>query len=255
VKSAPLTGDSLLPPRGREDALGFSDCFAAFDEEFDYVCRALRRYGINAGDVEDVAQDVLVVVWRRWDAYDRARPLRPWLSGIAARVAHDFIKRRRREVPQSHIEIEDPGPIGEDRIEASRARGLLLAALAALPERHRTTIVLHELDGRRPTEIAERMGVPMSTAYTRIRRAREAFARALATIKKRNEHLPRQARTPGRGVARGVGRALSVVVAAMWLATPWNQARFSEGSGAAGLLADISASDVNSFTRSGDRGA
>jgi RNA polymerase sigma-70 factor (ECF subfamily) len=167
------------------DLVSFTDSFAAFDEQFDFVCRALRRHGVHARDVEDIAQDVLIVVWRRWAVYDPARPLRPWLTGIAARVAQDYLKRHRREVPEGELDPEDPHPVGEEHLESARARGAVMAALATLPERHRTPIVLHELEGLPAQQVARMMAVPISTAYTRIRRARLAFARLLGRSDRR----------------------------------------------------------------------
>jgi RNA polymerase sigma-70 factor (ECF subfamily) len=156
----------------------FADRLALHDE-FDHVCRALRRHGVNREDAEDLAQDVLVVAWRRRADFDRARSLRAWLAGIAARLARDFLKRRWREVPHGQIDLTDPALSGEDRVDAARARGLLHAALAVLPERHRAAILLHDVEGLAPTDVARAMGIPLATAYTRLRRARIAFARGV----------------------------------------------------------------------------
>jgi RNA polymerase sigma-70 factor (ECF subfamily) len=175
---------------------GFSESFRAFDEEFDYVCRSMRRHGVGRGDAEDLAQDVLIVAWRRWRDYDRGRPLRPWLAGIAARVARDFLKRRRREVPQGQIDLVAPGLTGEDQIESSRTRVMMQAALAALPDRHRVAIELYDLQGLAPHEIAQAMGVPMATAYTRLRRAHLAFARELGRLRKGRVPGPRRLLVP-----------------------------------------------------------
>jgi RNA polymerase sigma-70 factor (ECF subfamily) len=177
--------DAVMPEPVGAEPPGFSACFQAFDDEFDYVCRALRRLGVGAGDAEDVAQEVLMVVWRRWRDFDRRRPLRPWLAGIAARVARDFLRRRWREIPHSQLELVDPALIGEEQVEASRVRGLALFTLASLPDRHRLPIVLHDLQGLAPHQIARALAIPLATAYTRLRRAHLAFAREMARARKR----------------------------------------------------------------------
>jgi RNA polymerase sigma-70 factor (ECF subfamily) len=177
---------------------------------------------VKPGDAEDLAQDVLMVVWRRWGDYDRRRPLRPWLSGIASRVARDFLKRRWREVLHGQIDVIDPALIGEDQVESARARGLVAEALAALPDRHRMAIVLYDLQGQAPHQIARAMGVPISTAYTRLRRAHQAFARELARIRKSGGERPLAsfAPAPRRAFVAGIGAAMVATLALLLSARP-----------------------------------
>src|SRR5436189_1974254 len=69
----------------------------ALHEDTHYVRGILRRNGVSAGEAEDLVQEVLLVMWRRRADYDPSRPLRPWLGGIAVRVAAAFRKRKVRE--------------------------------------------------------------------------------------------------------------------------------------------------------------
>jgi RNA polymerase sigma-70 factor (ECF subfamily) len=180
VKSSTRVAAAERPGGGGPD---FTDHFRAFDEEFEFVCQVLRRSGVSASDAEDLAQEVLVVVWRRWTDFDQRRPLRPWLAGIAARVGHDFLKRRWREIPSDQVEGTDSALVGEDHLESSRQGRLIMETLAKLPKRHRMLIVLQEVEGLSPQDIARALGVPLSTAYTRLRRARLAFADAFSRVK------------------------------------------------------------------------
>ena len=81
-----------------------ADFAAAYDAEFEGVWLYLRRLGVPAADVEDAVHDVFVVAHRRYATYDRTRPLRPWLLGIAFRVAAQWRRQRRREV-----DVDEPG--------------------------------------------------------------------------------------------------------------------------------------------------
>ena len=159
------------PPSGP----AFSSSLRAFERELDYVIRALRRHGVGSTDAEDLAQEVFLVMWRRWSSYDSRRPLRPWLAGIAFRLAYHH-RERRREDPHAEMELPDHLPDPEAQLETERFRRVVLAALVALPERHRAPLVLCDLDGLTMPEIATLLEVPLSTAYTRVRRARLAFA-------------------------------------------------------------------------------
>ena len=161
------------------EAHGFTSCAGAFATELEFVCRALRRQGVGAHDAEDLAQDVFLVVWRHWSDFDASRPLRPWLAGIAARVAQDHLKRRWREVPTGQLEAEDGGAPMEEQVAKTRAGAVALQALASLPEKYRTPLVMHDFDAMSVQDLAELLSIPPATAYTRLRRARSALAHAV----------------------------------------------------------------------------
>jgi RNA polymerase sigma-70 factor (ECF subfamily) len=153
----------------------------AFDDELDHVFRTFRRFGFADADAEDLTQEVFLIMWRRWDEYDPHRPLRPWLSGIAFRVAQHH-RRKRREVLDPELETEDPAAGPHEHLAASRARALVLAALERLPERHRSALILSDLDGLTMPAVAQALAVPLATAYTRVRRARIAFTNEVARL-------------------------------------------------------------------------
>jgi RNA polymerase sigma factor (sigma-70 family) len=165
-----------------DNALGFPRCARSYAAELAFVSRALRRQGVGPGDAEDLAQDVFLVVWRRRADFDAKRPLRPWLAGIAFRVAQDHLKRRWREVPIGQPEAEDASAPLEDHVAVGRARALALEALATLPEKYRTPFVMHDLDDVPVQELAALLAIPQATAYTRLRRARFALADAMQAV-------------------------------------------------------------------------
>src|SRR5690606_1467731 len=80
------------PPAGAVPDAVFE---AMFRRELGYVLASLRRLGVRPGDVEDLAHDVFVVALRRLADLDPARPARPWLFGIALRVAADHRRLAR----------------------------------------------------------------------------------------------------------------------------------------------------------------
>jgi RNA polymerase sigma-70 factor, ECF subfamily len=160
---------------------GLSRHASAFDEEFDYVYRTLPP-----ADAEDLAQDVFVVMCRRWSDFQNDRPLRPWLTGIAHHVALDHARKHsRREVATAEIEREDEAPWPDDQLASARARQLALQALAMLPERHRSVLVRHELDGISIRAIGEEWSMPFFTVAARLRRARLRFTRAVKQVQLR----------------------------------------------------------------------
>jgi RNA polymerase sigma factor (sigma-70 family) len=155
----------------------------AFEGELEHVYRTFRRFGFAEADAEDLAQEVFLVMWRRWNEYDPERPLRPWLLGISFRVAQHH-RRKRREVLGVVLEVEDESAGPHEHLAAKRARTLVLTALGSLPERHRTALVMSDLDGLAMPAVAEALAIPLATAYTRVRRARLAFAEAVTRLQK-----------------------------------------------------------------------
>jgi hypothetical protein len=84
-----------------------------FRQEFDHVYRGLRRQGISEADAEDLAQEVFLVMWRRWGQLDQQRPMRPWLAAIAFNLVGNRLRRLHREIPAAEVEVIDDRPGAE----------------------------------------------------------------------------------------------------------------------------------------------
>src|SRR4030095_1083528 len=97
----------------------FVEAARAFEEQFSYVYRAVRRFGVPDADIEDLVQEVFLVMWRRWREYALDRPLRPWLAGIAFNIAQKHMHRGRREVPRGEIDREDESPHPEESLQSA----------------------------------------------------------------------------------------------------------------------------------------
>lgn len=156
-----------------------ADFRSVYDEGVDFVCRTLRRFGIPEHALADAAQDVFVVVHRRLADYDRSRPLKPWLAGIAVRVASDY-RRRASSLADARSEVAspellDPRAPDDGGTREREARELVARGLAALDDDKRMVFVLHELEGFSMPEIADSVEVPLNTLYSRLRAARVEF--------------------------------------------------------------------------------
>jgi len=161
-------------------------CFEAYQRELDYLLRTLERLASNPSDVEDLAQEVFLVLRRTWRDYDSSRPLKPYLFGIAFRVASSHRRRFWREVPHATVESLDLGPSPDREAEASQARALVLGALQKIPLPRRAVLVMHDLDQTPMQEIATTLSVPLFTAYSRLRKARLELEHAMIAMQRRN---------------------------------------------------------------------
>jgi RNA polymerase sigma-70 factor (ECF subfamily) len=178
---------SLPEPATKEagsSSAGNDACFQAYQRELEYLLGSLRRLGVPRPDVEDVVHEVFLVMHRRWEDYDCDRPLRPWLFGIAFRVAAAQRRRGARELPSEAYESEALATAPDDAVAASETRGLLHQALVRVPLERRAVLLMHDVDEMPMREIAEQLELPLFTAYSRLRKARKELDSALARLQK-----------------------------------------------------------------------
>jgi RNA polymerase sigma-70 factor, ECF subfamily len=155
-----------------------------------FVWRVLRRLGLPPADAEDAAQEVFMVVLKKLDNFAHRSSLRTWLYGIAYRCASEH---RRRAHVKSEVPTGEPDPGAADppqpeSVDRKRAREQLDAILARLDGDKRAVFVFYEIEELSMNEVAEIVGCPLQTAYSRLRAAREhveAAARRLAAGEER----------------------------------------------------------------------
>jgi RNA polymerase sigma-70 factor (ECF subfamily) len=170
--AAPGPSDEVLLARyARSDPEGAPAFIARFERRVFGLARTI------VGDpraAEDVAQEALLKVWRHADAFDARRgSVATWVLSITRNVAIDAVRSRRSitlppadftGVADSERDPADVAVLGDD-VERLRA------ALLHLPPEQRSAVVLSGVWGVTAREIAERDGVPLGTAKTRIRLA------------------------------------------------------------------------------------
>jgi RNA polymerase sigma-70 factor (ECF subfamily) len=159
-----------------------SDFRALYDAHFDFVWRSLRRLGVREPDVLDIAQKVFLVAHLKLAEFEGRSRVTTWLFAICQRVASDHRRSApvRREIATEASELERiselPG-VALDQLEARQRARLAEAILDKLPEAQRVVLVLFELEELSGEEIALLLDVSVGTVRSRLRLAREAFAR------------------------------------------------------------------------------
>lgn len=144
-----------------------------FREHARYLWRALLGLGVRPGDVDDACQEVFLIVHRRLPDFD-GRALRSWLYAICLRVASEYRRsaRVRREVSVDQLP-ESHAPGGQDNaVHAGELGERLLRSLERLDEEKREAFVLFEIQELPLREVAEALGCPLQTAYSRLQAAR-----------------------------------------------------------------------------------
>ena len=154
-----------------------------------FICSRLP----DEDDAEDILQDIFLRIHDRLDTVRDMQKLESWIFQIARNSIADYYRGRRRLVPLSEIadgrelesaeagdgchHNEDPD---EDPIVQSLASDIR-EAVQALPKPYREALILTEYEGLSQKDLAERLGISLSGAKSRVQRARQKIKDALMT--------------------------------------------------------------------------
>jgi len=178
----------LLARLQRRDAQALSELY---DRYGGMVYRLILRMVRDTGTAEDLTQETFLRVWNRAAGFDSDRgAVGPWLLAVARNRAIDYLRSRgvRAEIMELN-ETENPAlfaTMGGDPLHFDLARHVK-RALELLTAQQREAIELAYFEGMSQTEIAARMGQPLGTVKTWMRRALEQMREALPSALARGE--------------------------------------------------------------------
>lgn len=180
-------GDAALVARLRDDDAQALE--TVIHRHGGRMLAAARRIVGSEEDAKDVTQAAFLAALRALDGFNGSSQLSTWLHRIVINTALMKLRsrRRRREgsiddllprfaedghwaEPQSHAETSV-----DAEIDGRRARGLVRAAIDRLPERHRSVLVLRDLEELDTDETAAMLGIKPNAVRTRLHRARQAL--------------------------------------------------------------------------------
>lgn len=187
--TAPSTDAQLISRIQAGDRAAFGDLV---DKHHDHLVRFIERRLADHNDAEDVAQETLIRAYSAIDDFRGDAKFTTWLFRIALNMVTDFraIEARRRAVtngaggawgmPQQwvagHVDTDDP-----ETLLSTRELGERLAhAIAGLSPDLRSVLLLREFEGHSYAEIARALHCPVTTVRSRLARAREVLASAIA---------------------------------------------------------------------------
>ncbi|MFG2003661.1 ECF RNA polymerase sigma factor SigK [Spirillospora sp. NPDC048911] len=168
---SPVDLNALLLDVARNDAAAFEELY---DEVAGVVYGLIRRVVRDPAQSEEVAQEVLVEVWRTALRFDPARGgAMAWITTIAHRRAVDRVRsaqaaaEREERAAQSAAEIphDEVAEQVVDRLERERVR----RCLDGLSGIQREAVTLAYYGGHTYREVAELLKVPLGTVKTRMR--------------------------------------------------------------------------------------
>jgi RNA polymerase sigma-70 factor (ECF subfamily) len=139
-----------------------------------------RLGGNDAALADDLVQEAFIRAWDKLDLFEGKSAFGTWLHRLAANVALSDrrirVRRVARELPMD--DTVERTAVGERDLQVG-LRTDLEQAIASLPERARTVLVLFDIEGYRHEEIAELTGMAVGSSKAQLHRARKLVRAAL----------------------------------------------------------------------------
>jgi len=147
------------------------------------ICGYVLRRVADRGDAADVVAETFLTLWRRWDDAPGGDELRPWLYGVARRVAANQRRGNARRTALAILLAAEFQATVSEPFTASALDEGVARAFAALSDSDRELLALVAWEGLSPRELAVALGVSRSVARLRLHRARRRFAVDLSDIR------------------------------------------------------------------------
>ena len=159
------------------------------------IVRLAVRYVRNPADAEDLAQDVLVKIWRHVGRFHGEKRLWPWIARITANASISHLRSQKRRPVEPLVTAHSPDgagagpsgppdalPLADDQATLTQFREQAAAALDRLPVGYRDAVVLMDLCQCSTAEASRSLGVPVPTVKSRAIRGRRLLRQSLAAF-------------------------------------------------------------------------
>ena len=191
-----LSDEDLMARTAEDDERAFTELVRRYQSRVIHLVSRL----LNDREVsEDIAQEVFVRVHLHRRNYQTGSKFSTWLFTIAANLAKNEIRRRKRRrnwtsldglqemLKDSSLQFADLKANRESDLEREQLSGVVGQAIASLPERYRLALVLRDIEGLAYEEIGLALRIPGGTVRSRINRARMMLKRKLEPWLRRDE--------------------------------------------------------------------
>ncbi len=174
----------LVGPKPVDEVARRSRLEKMFRAHHELVWRTLRRLGLGPEAAADATQQAFLIAAERLSDI-RHGSERAFLFGTAIRLARTSYRSGRRFQLEDDMDHRaDGGSKIEELVDQRRAVALADRVLSQMEPTLLTVFVLFEIEGLSTPEIAELEGIPLGTAASRLRRAREAFRTTAARMER-----------------------------------------------------------------------
>jgi RNA polymerase sigma-70 factor (ECF subfamily) len=150
-----------------------------YDQYFRFVWNSARRLGVRDDAIDDVVQEVFVVIHAKLHTVHSPDSLRSFIYGVTKRTVSEHFRQLQRHgstesLPDRPV-VPSTAPTPLDVAEHMSQLELLENLLGKLAAPKREVFILSEIEEMSMPEIAAALDVPLNTAYSRLRHARQEF--------------------------------------------------------------------------------
>jgi RNA polymerase sigma-70 factor (ECF subfamily) len=172
----------------REEARVFDEIVQQHKNRiYNYVCRMTH----DSPEAEDITQEVFIKAYMSLGSFRHDAAVDTWLYRIATNLVIDRFRRRKRSVqswvpldeesdPLADLPATDRGSNPAAAAELTELQAHVQRAIATLPAKLRSAVVLHDMEGLSYEEVAEAVGCPVGTVKSRLFNGRNLLRRKLA---------------------------------------------------------------------------
>jgi RNA polymerase sigma-70 factor, ECF subfamily len=171
-----------------------------YERHADFVWRTLRRLGVAEAEARDATHDVFLIVHAQLERFEGRSSLSTWLFALCRSVARDFRRRQRQGAELRELEAEEEIDLRADvsrAVEHQQQLAELERILSTISSDQRNVFILFELEKMTGEELAEALGIPLGTVYSRLALARKAFQAERERCQARERFGAERARSAG----------------------------------------------------------
>ena len=161
------------------DTAAFAQLVRRHQQRAYAVARAVL---LSHEDAEDAVQEGFLHAHRALNRFRPDQPFGAWLHRIISNAALDLA--RRRKVRDTDELVDTHASPFKDPAEADELHDRLRGALTQLPDRQRSVLVLHDVEGYKHAEIGAMLGIPEGTARSDLHHARAAMRTILGSLRR-----------------------------------------------------------------------
>ena len=187
------TDEELVMRACRGESIAFSQLVSKYYERSVRVAYGMLR---SREDAEDVVQEAFAEPTEKLSSFEGQASFYTWFYRIVVNLCIDETRKRKRsklvdlgdDVQAAPLSTSDALYLNLDQsdptqsVERAQLRNVLMKAVAALPEIHRSVVVLREVEGLSYEEIADALKIKKGTVMSRLFHARKALQQSLTKL-------------------------------------------------------------------------